>query len=211
MKPRNTWTSRINTRDSGKIVSIPPCAHGNTIGDHRERGFSMIELIVVATISVILSAIAVPLLLNVIYTSRIRGAASDLSGLIQQARILAEQQNIALPVYTGSVGTNAQGAFIGTSGNTWVLGEPVVPYGGSVTNGSASSAPTALSPGFTAELAGTILYFSGRGLPVKPSGSTYIPSNGVIFYLTDTRGDWAAVSVTGAGRSKTWFWSGSWN
>jgi Tfp pilus assembly protein FimT len=178
---------------------------------HKECGFSVIELVAVVTIMVILVAIAVPPLLNVVYTSRIRGAAADLSSLIQEARILAEKQNTTLPVYTGHVETNATGAFIGTSGSTWATGEPDVPYGGDVTNGVAGNVPTALGPGFTAEAAGTTLYFSGRGLPVKSSGSTYVPSNGVIFYLTDSHGDWAAVSVTGSGRSKTWLWTGSWH
>ena len=178
---------------------------------HKQRGFSMIELVVVVTIIVMLVAIAVPQLLNTIYTWRIRGAASSLAGLIQQARILAEKQNTTLPVYAGTVETNAQGAFIGTSGSSWAAGEPDVPYAPGVTNGSASNAPAALNPGFTAEAAGTTLYFSGRGLPVKSSGLTYVPSNGVIFYVTDIHGGWSAVSVTGSGRSKTWIWTGSWH
>jgi Tfp pilus assembly protein FimT len=178
---------------------------------HRARGFSMVELQVVATIMVILVAIAVPQMLKVTYTWRMRGAASALASLIQHARILAEQQNTTLPVYAGTVETNAQGAFVGTSGSTWTSGEPDVPYSGGVTNGSATNAPAALSPGFTAEAAGTTLYFSGRGLPVKSSGSTYVPSNGVIFYLTDTHADWAAVSVTGTGRARIWIWTGSWH
>jgi prepilin-type N-terminal cleavage/methylation domain-containing protein len=178
---------------------------------HKERGFSVIELMIAVTIIVIVAAIAVPQMLNAVSMWRIRGAASELASLIEQARILAEKQNTALPIYVGTVEkTNAQGAFIGTSGGTWTAGEPDVPYGGGVTNGSSANAPAALSPGFTAEAAGTTLYFSGRGLPVKSSGSTYVPSNGVIFYLTDTHGDWAAVSVTGYGRSKVWLWNGRW-
>jgi prepilin-type N-terminal cleavage/methylation domain-containing protein len=178
---------------------------------HPESGFSLIELVTVVTVMLIILAIAIPMLLNVIYMWRIRGTAADLAGLIQQARMLAEKQNTTLPVYTGTVETNAQGAFVGTSGSTWAAGEPDVPYGAGVSNGTAANAPAALSPGFTAEAAGTTLYLSARGLPVKASGNTYIPSNGVIFYLTDVHKDWAAVSVTGSGRTKTWIWTGSWH
>lgn len=176
-----------------------------------ERGFSMIEIALVITITLILVAIAVPTLINSIDSWKITGAATDLSGFIQQARITAEKQNTTLPVYVGTVETNAQGVFLGTSGSTWAAGEPDVPFPAGVTVANASNAPAALSPGFTAEAAGTTLYFSGRGLPVKASGNTYVPSNGVIFYLTDTNGDWAAVSVTGTGRSKAWRWNGSWH
>jgi len=48
---------------------------------HKECGFSILELQVVAAIIVILLAIAVPPLLNVIYIWRIKGAASDVAGL----------------------------------------------------------------------------------------------------------------------------------
>ena len=181
------------------------------LSKHREHGFSVIELVTVATIIVILVAIAVPQMLGAIYSWRINGAASDLAGLIQQARILSEKQNTTTPIYTGAVETNAQGAFIGTSGTSWATGEPDVPYAANVTNGTAANAPSTLSPGFTPEPAGTTLYFSGRGLPVKASGATYVPSNGVIFYLTDIHGDWAAVSVTGAGRTKVWRYTGAWH
>jgi Tfp pilus assembly protein FimT len=179
-----------------------------------EWGFSSVEMVVVAAIILILGGFAVPVLMNTIYLSRVRGASSDLSGLVQQARILAERQNIDLGVYAGAVGTNATGAFIDTTGNgsTWKTGDPDIPFAKGVTNGVASNAPGTLNPGFTPESASTILYFSPRGLPVKSSGATFIASNGVVFYITDSHGDWAAVSVSGAGRSKVWVWNGgAWN
>lgn len=178
-------------------------------GSRRNEGFSLTELTVVVAITLILSAIATPQILQLVYQSRVRAAADGLAGLVQQARILGKRQNTIMPVYTGNVETNATGAFIGTSGSTWTSGEPDVPYGSGVSNGSASNVPTALSPGFTPESAGTTLYFDWRGLPVKSSGSTYVGSAGVIFYVTDSHSNWAAVSVSGAGRSKVWILSGS--
>jgi Tfp pilus assembly protein FimT len=175
----------------------------------RARGFSTIELTVVLAITLVLAGLAIPQLMNTIYMSRVRGAANDLSGLIQQARIMAERQNTTLPVYAGTVETNATGAFIGVNGSTWQTGDPDIPYANGVTNGAASSAPSGLSPGFTPEAAGTVLYFSPRALPAKSSGSTYVASNGVVFYITDSHNDWAAVSVTATGRSKVWLWNGS--
>ena len=179
-----------------------------------QRGFSTVELAVVATILLILSAMAVPVLMNTVYTAKVRGAASDLSGLVQQARILAERQNAYLAVYAGAVETNGTGVFVDTTGNgsTWKTGDPDIPFANGVTNGAAGNAPGTFNPGFTPETAGTILYFSPRGLPVKPSGATYAASQGVVFYITDTHGHWAAISVSPAARSKVWVWNGSgWN
>jgi Tfp pilus assembly protein FimT len=189
----------------------------------RERGISVTEVVMVLLVVMILLAIGIPQLMNAIYVSRIRGTADDVAGLVQQARILAEQQNTTLAVYTGTVDGGLSGAFVncyrnGTSdscgsgaGTSWASGMPDIPFTSGVTLGSSSSAPGTLSPGFTPEAAGTTLYFSPRGLPVKSSGVTYVASNGVIFYLTDTHGNWAAVSVSGAGRSKVWAYTGTWH
>ncbi len=184
----------------------------------------MVELLVVLAIFCIVAAFALPELWSAIYLGRTRGAAADLAGLIQQARVTAEKQNTTLGVYAGSVGSNAVGAFVncqinattpctsGGNGTTWLSGDPNVAFANGVTNGAAASAPAALNPGFTTEATGTILFFSSRGLPVKSSGATYVLSKGVIFYITDTHGNWAAVSVSGAGRSKVWMWNGNgWN
>jgi Tfp pilus assembly protein FimT len=193
----------------GAYVKVRLVEPGRSNQVNRELGFNFLELAIVVAIVLVLLAISGPRVLSAVYMAQVRGAANDLAGLIQQGRIMAERQNITLPVYAGAVETNATGAFIGVNGSTWASGDPDIPYANGVSNGSAASAPAALSPGFTAEAAGTVLYFSPRGLPVKSSGLAYVASNGVIFYLTDAHNDWCAVSVSGAGRSKVWMWSGS--
>jgi prepilin-type N-terminal cleavage/methylation domain-containing protein len=186
----------------------------------RSRGFSMIELAVVMAIMLTVAAFALPQLMTSIYMWRVRSAANDLAGLIQQGRILAEKQNTTLAVYTGTV-NRGTGAFVncsvltstpcssGGNGTTFQSGDPEIAFANGVTNSTASSAPGTLSPGFTPEAAGTVLYFGPRGLPEKTSGATYVLSNGVVFYITDNHNDWAAVSVSGAGRSKIWMWNGT--
>jgi prepilin-type N-terminal cleavage/methylation domain-containing protein len=172
-------------------------------------GFALIELVAAVSIVVVLSAAAIPQLLNTIYLWRVRGAADGLSGLIQQARFTAEKENATIPVYAGTVETNATGAFIGINGSTWQAGDPDVPYPSGVTNAAASSAPSALNPGFTPEAAGTIFYFNPRGLPVVSSGVTYVLASGFVFYIADAHNDWVAVSVSAAGRSRVWLWNGT--
>ncbi len=198
-------------------------AKGNGIQRRRQSaGFTLLELVVVLAISVILAAIAVPEVLNTYHASQTRNAANQLSALVQQAVILAEQKNVTLPLYTGTVQNGAAGAFIacsstscpsGGNGTSYQTGDTAIAYGGDITSGSSSSAPSGLNPGFTPESSATTLYFNPRGVAVKSTGGTsYMLARGFVFYLTDSRNDWAAVAVSSIGRSKVYVWNGSsWN
>lgn len=199
-----------------------PLFNGASPGRFRhEAGFTALELLVSLAIALIIAVVAIPQMMNAGAFWKVRGAAADLSGLIQQARILSEKQNTTLAVYAGSVETSSSGAFIncslasttpcssGGNGSTWQSGDPEIVFPGSVTNALGSSAPATVSPGFTPEAAGTVLYFSSRGLPVKSSGSTYVLAAGFVFYITDGQNHWSAVSVSAAGRSKVWVWNGT--
>lgn len=184
------------------------------------RGFTLLELMVVLVVSAVLTAITVPQAIRIVRLSRMRGAGASFSGLIQQARGMAEQKNLTLPVLTGNVQNSEPGAFVacsasscpsGGNGTSFQSGDTSVPFASGVTNGAAGSAPSGLSPGFTPEAAGTTMYFSPRGV-VKTSGSSFVLATGFVFYLTDVNSDWAAVSVSPLGRSKVWVWNGSnWN
>lgn len=184
-------------------------------------GFSLIELLVTLAISAILVAFAIPEVVNTVYLSRLRSDAGNLSGLLQQGRITAEQKNVTIPVYTGTVQSGLPGAFIacssascpsGGNGQTYQTGDTAVPFTGGVTSGAAGSAPTGLNPGFSPEPPGTTLYFSPRGVTEKAAGASFQLSNGFVFYLTDSHNDWAAVSISMVGKSKVWIWNGSgWN
>lgn len=190
-------------------------------GTSKPTGFTLIELCVVLAISIILAAIAIPEVLNTYHSAQVRSAANEFSGLIQQASILAEQKNVTIPVYTGTVQNGANGVFVacsssscpsGGNGTSYQTGDAAVTYGGGVTNGAAGNAPSGLNPGIPPEAAGTTLYFSPRGVAETASGSGYRLSSGFVFYLTDSRNDWAAVTVSSIGRSKVWVWNGSgWN
>jgi Tfp pilus assembly protein FimT len=180
----------------------------------RQRGFSILELTFVVAITLILTAITVPQMQTVIYDAKLRGVAVDMAGLIQQARIIAARQNTTVPVYVGSMGANnGYGAWIGTQpGTSWVASEPAIQFPAPIKMSNSTAAPSALSPGFTAEADGIVLCFNARGLPCKYVNGAGKTTTGIVLYLTDgRRGDkgWVAVSISPAARSRVWVCNGS--
>jgi type II secretory pathway pseudopilin PulG len=198
----------------------------------KQRGVSMIELLVVVFILMITASMSSPFILRTIYDLRLRGSAGDLAGLFQQARIMAGKDNQIYPVrYANQNGANLAYIDLNRSGVFNPAGgaaEPNVQLSGTVTIASGAPTGTGSQPApyvlagdtgtgspFTN---GTILGFSPRALPCDYSSppTCSIPArNYFVYYLTDTRfgsAGWAAVAVTKAGRTKVVVWDGtSWH
>jgi prepilin-type N-terminal cleavage/methylation domain-containing protein len=188
----------------------------NAFGNRRQHGFSMIELLLVLAVGSILVAFAVPNTMTGVANMRLRGAASDFSGLIQRGRIAAVQTN---GVYTINFGLpSGNGAYVDLNANgSFDSGEPMIQFGGTANQVAApSGTPTKLDAaggplGWTAT-AGNVS-FNKRGLPCSLSGVVCTTNVGFVFYFSDTRAiggpGWAAVSITAAGHPKVWWWNGS--
>ena len=120
-------------------------------GKPRLTGFSLLELLVVVTILAVLAAISVPLLLNAVHTVRLRGAGTDFSGILQQARMRAVQDDRFYSVYPFS-NNGVQEEFVdiypqqvngasGSGGQTLDPKDPVVSIVPEIVEQPASSAP----------------------------------------------------------------------
>lgn len=207
----------------------------SSFGKGRQDGLSLIELLVVVTVVSILVAFAVPNTMTGIANMRLRGAASDFSGLVQQARIVAVQTNTqgnSSKAYTINFGLpSGNGAYVDLNGSGSydsslsppignVASEPMIQFGGTVNQvaapAGASGAPTNLDAsggplGWTAATGNAS--FNSRGLPCSLSGGVCTTNVGFVFYFSDTRAiggpGWGAVSITAAGHSKVWWWNGS--
>ena len=113
---------------------------GNACKGHfgQQSGFSVIELSFVTVIILILSALAIPAMISSMRMAHLRGAASDLSGLYEQARIYAIRDNRYYSTYIlAASGNSPQLAYVdmlpksltgasGNGGTSVVTGDPVV-------------------------------------------------------------------------------------
>ena len=202
-----------------------------------EGGFSMIELVVVVAILLIVAGIAVPNILSMMHTSRLRGTASDFSGIVQATRIRAVQDDHFYSAYVlGSYAyvdlypvsnTGASG-----NGGTSVdfVHDPVIGISQEVITVAVGSAPatTNLSSQFLPSGSGVTpkdggagtgapITFGPRGLPCTPqtaTGGTVCDSAGGptafwVFFKNNVTGAFQAVTVSPAGRIRKWFYNGS--
>jgi prepilin-type N-terminal cleavage/methylation domain-containing protein len=194
-------------------------------GNAASKGFSLTEIIVVLAIVMTLAAVAFPIFTKISYNVRLKSAATNLSGLMQQARILAARQNAVYTVVIPNTGgkacidLNLDGACQST--------EPVIIFNSNITPATGAPNGTGGTPsayvlvgdtGTTNYDNATTLGYSARGLPCAYVSSTCsTPAAGYfVYYLRDARPDgttgWAAVVVTRTGRTKTYTWNGaSWN
>jgi prepilin-type N-terminal cleavage/methylation domain-containing protein len=191
-------------------------------GRPQQHGYSLIEIMMVMVITVLTAGIAIPTMANTIADIKLRSAASSFAGLLQQARLAAVQKNTT---YTTAFNLpSGKGAYaevlvpVASGGGTYSTGEPMVQFGGNV---DQDSAPTGSNPpkldaaggplGWTAT-SGNVS-FNSRGLACDSSATPCGTNVNYIFYFSDTRAftnkGWAAVSITAAGRIKTWSWSGT--
>jgi Tfp pilus assembly protein FimT len=188
-----------------------------TQGFHRESGFSLLELAVVVLILLVVGTISVPTMITVISNARLRGGATNLSGLLQNCRMIAVKENTTKttrftvlsngPVAYVKDATDASG--IAREDPKAQLGTPLTKY----TVPSGAGAPPQISStqlGFTAVT--TDPSFNSRGIPCAYSSGT-CPNSGFVYYFSDKRpfgkSGWAAVSISPAGRIKRWFWNGT--
>src|SRR5208282_3673594 len=91
------------------------------INRHSQRGFTMLELVVVMSIVAILMAIAIPSYRNVTNGNRIAAEINGLLGDLQYARGEAVKEGQTVTVCVSSNGTSCSGAAVATWQNGWIV------------------------------------------------------------------------------------------
>ena len=175
-------------------------------------GFSLLELMIVVGILMVITAMAMPKIMTTIADVRLRGAVNSASGIMQNARMIAIKDNLLRKVKYSNV---ASGGFmyvdLNDDGNIQAT-EPQVQMGSTILAYSAPSGLPALIAsdlGYTPATVSTVM-FNPRGIPCSAVNSC---GSGMVIYFTDSRTvgspSWAAVSISPAGRVKTWMWKGA--
>jgi prepilin-type N-terminal cleavage/methylation domain-containing protein len=185
-----------------------------------DAGFSMIEMMVVAAIILIISAMAMPNIWNSVQIMRMRSSLTEITGLYQQTRRLAVRDAKIYPVRTTTIGGRL--AFYAdlnpTATSTYQSGYPAVVMPEGVTVISTPGSTTGLDVS-TVTVTGTMPGFNNRGLPCTYAATydcpfltnisgTFYPSHFAI-YLQTRNGGTMAVVVEPSGQVRGYIWSGT--
>jgi prepilin-type N-terminal cleavage/methylation domain-containing protein len=189
----------------------------------KDRGFSLLEMMIVLAIILVLAKITVPRFINIVGDINLRHVANNYSGLLQSARIQAVKSNTPYTVNITSLSTGGSAFFIHARGGSYTTGDPMLPLGSQITyhlgTGSGATNESTLTCGSGCTFGSSPNYtsFNARGLPCSaPSGAC--AQNNAVGYLTlfsnttiTGNTSWAAVIVTAGGRIQIWTSDGAGN
>ena len=185
------------------------------------KGFSVIELVVVAAILLVVTAIAVPAVRRTISSYQLDASGRALASMLQQARMAAVKNNTPYYAqYNGVAGPTVVFAVPAARFNplTYNAGiDPTIAVSNNVRFLAAGGAPpnhaqleTAMGVPVGAAFLqiGGAIGFNGRGRPCTPNGTPWLCSNTPAafewFMQNNMTQGWEAVTVSPAGRIKAW-------
>jgi len=192
----------------------------------RERGFSLIELLVVVAIIMSIAVAATPSMVNVISTARMRGNMSSLATFIQQARADAIRENKTRSIYTTLSNSEyiVYKADVATGGTNPAMSvaDGIIPMGKQVTylgTPTGAGAPSVLDSntafGSTITAGSATISINSRGMPCAyntASGKCVAPAAFIWYFVFQPpfgSNRWGAMSISQAGRIKAWYWDGA--
>lgn len=188
----------------------------------QEKGFSLIELLIVLGIILVISGIALPVYKNALDTIRLREAGRNYAGILQRARITAVTGNVYNAVGVQFLpGSSDMIAYVDNTQNAnptnaYAKPEPMTVLGDKVlwNQPGAPATNDLLAKVFPNNGGANLGYppiFGSRGLPCAPvavTGGTVCNTQGgnvaYATYFQSPQGRWEAVSVNPVGRIQLW-------
>jgi prepilin-type N-terminal cleavage/methylation domain-containing protein len=200
-------------------IAIDMGKNNSHVGNVRNRGFSLVEVLMTTVIIVVIAAIGIPTLMSIVRGLRTGGDARDLNGLIIQAKMRAAANFARTRVYadlsanTFRIETQPSGTTGWTtdcpsgcnqslsSGVSFGFGSLSSPPGG--TQATLGQAPLCKDITGTADIANTAcIIFNSRGIPITP-GTGLTPTGEDAIYVTDGKSV-TGVTVSLTGLTKIW-------
>src|SRR5258706_3720031 len=203
-------------------IAIDMGKNNSDVGKVRNRGFSLVEVLMVTLIVIVLAAIGIPSLMSMVRGLRTAGDARDLNGTIMQAKMRASSNFSRTRVYA-DLSANTFRIEIQPSGSaSWTPDctgtgscDQFLSRGVSFGYGSLTSPPSntqstlaqapACEDSSSNSIANTAcIIFNSRGIPVSPGNSPYpSPSPDDAIYVTDGKSV-TGVTVALTGLSRVW-------
>lgn len=183
--------------------------YGKAFRKRQERGFSLVELLIICIVLVIISALAIPNIAQIVNNYKLDAAGHSVAGLLQQARMQGVKTN--LPAYAITTNGSPNTAFVTNSPNAgYAVGNPeavlssVITFQPPSSNSFHSQLDTYLGGG--TPLVNQVIGFNARGLPCTAGANPTVCTayaGGFEWFMQSSAG-WEAVTVTPAGRIKSW-------
>ncbi|HEY3619213.1 MAG TPA: prepilin-type N-terminal cleavage/methylation domain-containing protein [Candidatus Sulfotelmatobacter sp.] len=182
----------------------------------KTRGFSLLELMIVVAVMAVLAAITVPKMAATFNDIKLRYVATDLSGLLQSARIQSVKRNSFYTVQPGALPSGTNIYYIDRPGTPYAVGDPFVPVDPAVTitlgpgTAAPNSGPFLAGLNFVVDPAADPPSFSARGLPCVGVGNNacnVVPGQGFVMFMSRVgRGNipWLAVVVNPSSHIQVW-------
>lgn len=177
-----------------------------------KAGFTMTEVVVVLAIVATMLGAIIPNLMTAIQNYRLSASARDVASQIQNARYRSLRNNavcsfMLLPS-SGLFGVDLNGDGTISTGTSDVI----LPLNTNISFANLNTPPASLT-NVTTLSTGSVsgIGFTPRGTLANinsttglPDFSTALPTNGFVMYLSNTRNKYMAITVSPAGRVRTW-------
>lgn len=196
----------------------------NATTQKNDQGFSLIEVLIALAVIIILTGIALPSVLKAVSDIGLRYSATNLSGLLQSARIQAVRRNTFFTVDEATLPSGDPGYYIDIpKAGVYTLGDPVLPLSTQVTvhAGIGSGAPNEgafiASLNFAVNPGGSNPSFNARGLPCVAAGNVcpQNPGQGFVMFLSKPafmgNVNWSSIVINPSGRVQIWTCDGAGN
>jgi prepilin-type N-terminal cleavage/methylation domain-containing protein len=182
----------------------------------KTQGFSLLELMLVVAVIATLAAVAVPKMAATFNDIKLRYVATDLSGLLQSARIQSVRSNTFYSIQAGVLPGGTPIYYIGKPTAGYVAGNPFVPIDPAVTitqgpiTAAPNSGPFLVGLNFVVDPAADPPSFSARGLPCIGAANACPQIAGQGFAMFMSRAGvtgnipWMAVVVNPSGHIQVW-------